>query len=172
MTDQSEHLIIDGVRIPAVMDRGNLWFMGKATDKATFKSLALVAGLHIYTNPAQAEILNPETGEVLFPAVEASGRVIVAPDILVRELGPLTLVQATYGDDGVELTAAVIDPDYHVNWWLGPKAIARGNWMPWVTLWTYSGATMVSNNVEDGTVMRGMAIIDPATVNSPSNRLL
>jgi hypothetical protein len=167
----SEQLIIDGVRIPAVMDRGNLGFMGKATDKATFKSLALEAGLHIYTNPAQAEILNPDTGEVLFPAVEASGRVIVAPDIVVAELGPLTLVQATYDDDGIELTAAVIDFDYHVNWWLGPKAIARGDWMRWVTLWTYTGDNIIPNNQEEGVVMRGMAIIDPATVTSPSNRL-
>ena len=172
MTDPVEHLIIDGVRIYAVMDRGgNLWCMGRTTDKATFDALALEAGLKVYTNPAQPEIIDPDTQEVLFPAVAASGPPIKADRVEIYEIGSLTLVAGTYDATGAELTAPVIDTRYHVNFWLGPVVIARGEWMKWATLWTHYGSAIVPNNAEDGTSMQGMELIDPATVTSPSNRM-
>jgi hypothetical protein len=167
----TEQLIIDGVRIYAVMDRGNLWCMGRTTDKATFDGLALEAGLKVYTNPAQAAIIDPDTQEVLFPAVAASGPLIKAGGVEIVEIGPLTLVAGTYDDTGAELTAPVVDPRHHVNFWLGPEVLARGKWMQWSTLWTYYGSAIVANNAEDGTAMRGMELIDPATIASPSNRM-
>jgi hypothetical protein len=167
-----EHLIINGVRIYGQWDRGNLWFMGRATDKATFDALALGAKLKVYTNPAQAETTDPETGEVVTPAVSASGPLIAAPGITIAEIGSVVLVPGVYDSNGNETTAPVFASGYHINFWLSPVVVARGEWMQWATLWTYSGAAIVSNNAEDGTTMQGFALIDPATTTSPSNRLL
>jgi hypothetical protein len=168
----TEHLIIDGVRIYGQWDRGNLWFMGRATDKATFDALALGAKLKVYTNPAQAETTDPETGEVVTPAVDASGPLVSAPGITIAEIGPVVLVPGVYDSDGNETTAPVLASGHHVNFWLSPAVVARGEWMQWATLWAYSGAAIVPNKVEDGTALQGFALIDPATTSSPSNRLL
>mgnify|MGYP003670259266 CR=1 FL=1 len=151
-----EQLIIDGVRIYAVMDRGSLWCMVRATDKATFDAQALDVKLKVYTNPAQAEVLDDE-GNVVTAAVPASGPVISAPDVTITEMGPHVL------------TAGVYDA---ANFWLGPAMVARGEWMQWATLWTHSGAAIVANAQEDGTAMRGIELIDPATVAHPANVLL
>jgi hypothetical protein len=167
-----EHLIIDGVRIYGQWDRSNLWFMGRATDKATFDALALGAKLKVYTNPAQAETTDPETGEVVTPEVAASGLLVSAPGITIAEIGSVGLVPGVYDSDGNETTAPILDTAHHVNFWLSPVVVARGEWMQWATLWTYSGDAIVPNKVEDGTALRGFALIDPATTSSPSNRLL
>jgi hypothetical protein len=82
------------------------------------------------------------------------------------------LVPGVYGSDGNETTAPIIDSAHHVNFWLSPAVVARNEWMQWATLWTYSGAAIVPNNAEDGMIMQGFALIDPATTSSPSNRLL
>jgi hypothetical protein len=76
-----------------------------------------------------------------------------------------------YDSGGDETTAPIRDTAHHVNFWLSPVVVARGEWMQWATLWTYSGAAIVPNNAEDGTTMQGFALIDPATTSSPSNRL-
>jgi hypothetical protein len=167
----TEQLVIDGVRIYGQWDRSSLWFMGRATDKATFDALALGAKLKVYTNPAQPETTDPETDEVVTPAVDASGPIISAPGITITEIGSVVLVPGVYDSDGNETTAPIIDNAHHVNFWLSPVVVARGEWMQWATLWTYSGAAIVSNNAEDGTTMQGFALIDPATTSSPSNRL-
>jgi hypothetical protein len=167
-----EHLIIDGVRIYGQWDRGNLWFMGRATDKDTFDALALGAKLKVYTNPAQAETTDPETGEVVTPAVAASGFLVSAPGLTIAEIGSVVLMPGVYDSGGNETTAPIRDTAHHVNFWLSPVVVARGEWMQWATLWTYSGAAIVPNKVEDGMTMRGFALIDPATTSSPSNRLL
>ena len=171
MIDPVEQLIIDGVRIYAVMDRGNLWCMVRATDKATFDAQALEVKLKVYTNPAQAEVLD-EAGNVVTAAVPASGPLISAPDVTIAELGSHVLTAGVYDAEGNETTAPVLDTRYHVNFWLGPEMVARGEWMQWATLWTHYGSTIVANAQEDGTAMRGVELIDPATVAHPANKLL
>jgi hypothetical protein len=171
MINQTEQLIIDGVRIYALMDRGSLWCMVRATDKATFNALALEARLKVYTNPAQDEVLDEE-GNVVTAAVAASGPLISANDITITEIGSHVLTAGVYDEDGDETTAPVIDTRYHANFWLGPKVVARGEWMVWATLWTHYGSGIVANKLEDGTAMRGIELIDPHTIASPSNRLL
>jgi hypothetical protein len=167
----TEQLIIDGVRIYATMDRGSLWCMVRAADKATFDAQALGVKLKVYTNPAQAEVLD-EAGTVVTAAVPASGPLISAPDVTITEIGSHVLTAGVYDADGNETTAPVIDTRYHANFWLGPKVVARGEWMVWATLWTHNGSAIVANKLEDGTAMRGIELIDPRTIASPSNRLL
>ena len=165
-----EQLIIDGVRIYAVMDRGNLWCMVRATDKATFDAQALDVKLKVYTNPAQDEVLDEE-GNVVTAAVPASGPLISAHDVTISELGSHVLTAGIYDADGNETTAPVMDNRYHVNFWLAPAMVARGKWMQWTTLWTHYGSAIVANKQEDGTAMRGIELIDPATVAHPANVL-
>jgi hypothetical protein len=165
-------MIIDDVEIYATLDRGNLWCMVRATDKATFDAQALAVGLKVYINPAQHAILDPETQEVITPAVEASGPLIPAPGVTITEIGPHILVPAVLDDTGGVVTAAVMDNRYHVNFWLDAATVARGNWMRWATAWTYYGSDIVANAEETGASMNGIELIDPETVKRPSNRML
>jgi hypothetical protein len=170
MIDPVEQLIIDGVRIYAVMDRGSLWCMVRATDKATFDAYALAVKIKVYTNPAQDEVLDEE-GNVVTAAVPASGPLISAPDVTITEIGSHVLTAGVYDANGNETTAPVLDTRYHVNFWLGPAMVARGEWMQWAKLWTHYGDAIVANAQEDGTAMRGIEWIDPATVAHHVNRL-
>jgi hypothetical protein len=165
-------MIIDDVQIYATFDRGNLWCMVRAVDKATFDAQALAVGLKVYINPAQPAILDPETQEVITPAVEASGPLIPARGVTITEIGPHTLVPAVVDADGVEVTPATIDNRHHVNFWLDAATVARGNWMRWATAWTYYGSDIVANAEETGVSMNGIELIDPETVKRPSNTLL
>lgn len=70
----SGHLEVDGVRVYAAMDRGNLWCMVRTPDKATFDAQALAVGLKI---------------------AEESGTLIPAPGVTITEIGELLLSDGT-----------------------------------------------------------------------------
>lgn len=167
-----EHLEIDGTRVYATMDRGNLWCMVRAYDKPTFDGIAVDAGLKVFTNPAQPEVLDPETGEIVTPAVDASGPLIPAPGVTITELGGLVLTPAVIDADGVEITPAVMDGRFHANFWLNERLVAAGNWQQWALTWTENGQVATQNNQEQGVSFQGIELIDPTTVTSPSNTLL
>lgn len=167
----SDPLIMDNVRIYGALDRGNLWCMIRATDKATFDAQAIDVGLKVHMNPAVPAVTDPETGEIITPAVEASGPVMPARGVTITELGPHVLTPAAYDADGVVVTPAVLDTRYHVNFWLDAEMVAGGAWMRWATMWSYYGDAIKPNNAEDGTAMQGIELIDPGTVNAPVNIL-
>jgi cytosine/adenosine deaminase-related metal-dependent hydrolase len=168
----NEPLIMDGVRIYGMLDRGNLWCMIRATDKATFDAQALDVGLTVHMNPAVPAVTDPETGDIITPAVEASGPIVPARGVTITELGPHVLTPAVYDVDGAVVTPAVLDTRHHVNFWLNADIVARGEWMRWSTYWTYYGAVIIPNNAEDGADVLGIELIDPATVDNPRNVLL
>lgn len=168
----SDHLEIDGTRVYATMDRGNLWCMVRAYDKATFDGLAVDAGLKVFTNPAQPEVLDPETGEVVTPAVDASGPLIPAPGVTITEMGDLVLTPAVIDADGVEITPAVVDGRFHANFWLSARLVAAGKWKQWALTWTENGQAVAQNSQEQGVAFQGIELIDPATVTNPRNRML
>lgn len=172
MPDTIEHLEVDGVRVYAAMDRGNLWCMVRTPDKATFDAQALAVGLKVYTNPAQPAVIDPETQEVITPAVEASGPLIPAHGVTITEIGDLVLVPAVLDAEGNVTTPAVTDGRFHANFWLNSELVARGLWKQWAVAWTLNGYTVAANNQEQGIAFQGIELIDPATVSSPSNRLL
>jgi hypothetical protein len=165
-------MIIDDVQIYATFDRGNLWCMIRAIDKATFDAQALAVGLKVHETPATPAVIDPETLEVITPAVEASGPLIPARGVTITEIGPHILVPAVMDDTGGVVTAAVMDNRYHVNFWLDAATVARGEWMKWATAWTYYGSDIVANAEETGASMNGIELIDPETVKRPSNRML
>jgi len=168
----SDHLEIGGTRVYATMDRGNLWCMVRAYDKATFDGIAVAAGLKVFTNYAQAEVLDPETGEVVTPDVGASGPLIPAPGVTITEMGNLVLTPAVINAEGVEITPDVIDGRFHANFWLNADLVAKGNWKQWALTWTANGHAVDPNSQEQGVAFQGIELIDPATVANPRNRML
>lgn len=172
MLEQVEHLEVDGVRVYAAMDRGNLWCMVRTPDKATFDVQALAVGLKVHTNPAQPAVLDPETQEVTTPAVEASGPLIPAQGVTITEIGDLVLTPTVLDAEGNVTTPAVTDGRFHVNFWLNSGLVAGGLWKQWAVAWTINGQPAVQNNQEQGMAFQGIELIDPTTVTSPSNRML
>ena len=171
MTDQPLGTFIDDTRVYVSIEGGRLWAMVRATDKATFDQKALEVGLKVYTNPAQPEVLDEE-GNVLFPAVEASGPLIPAPGVTITEMGPHVLVPGVYDEDGSEVTAPVLDNRFHSNFWISPRLVERGLWKQWALAWTQAGQPGTPNNQEESVVYEGIELIDPLTVTSPANRML
>lgn len=172
MTEAPSYLEIDGTRVYVSLEGGRLWAMVRATDQATFDAKALEVGLKVYTNPAEPAIIDPETGEVLFPAEPPSGPLIPAPGVTITEMGPHVLVPGTYDENGNEVTAPVLDTRYHANFWLGPHLVERGNWKQWALAWTLNGYQVSPNNQEEAVEFQGIELIDPQTVTSPANRML
>jgi hypothetical protein len=166
MTDE-----LETPRLYVSIEGGRLQAMVRATDQATFDQKALEVGLKVYTNPAQPEVLDDE-GNVVTPAVEASGPLIPAPGVTITEMGPHTLVPATYDEEGNEITPAVVDGRYHVNFWMAPWLVERNGWEQWALTWTQNGQPVVPNNNEEAVAYQGIELIDPATVTTPSNILL
>jgi len=171
MNEEPLGTFIDDTRVYVTLEGGRLWAMVRATDKATFDAKALEVGLKVYTNPAQPEVLDEE-GNVVTPAVEASGELIPAPGVTITEMGPHVLVPGTYDQDGNEVTAPVLDNRFHSNFWLGPHLVERGLWKQWALAWTANGQAGTPNNAEESVVYEGIELIDPVTVTSPANRML
>lgn len=162
---------IDDTRVYITIEGGRLWAMVRAMDKATFDAKALEVGLKVHTNPAQPEVLDEE-GNVLSPAVEASGPLIPAPGVTITEMGSHVLTLGTYDEDGNEVTPPVLDNRYHVNFWLAHSLVERGLWKQWALAWTANGQPGAPNHTEESVAFQGIELIDPQTVTSPANRML
>ena len=167
-----EGVFVDGTRVFVTFDRGNLWAMTRATDKDTFDALALEVGLKVHKNPAQPAVIDPVTEEVIREAVEASGPLVPAKGVTIAEMGPHVITPGEYDEDGNEITAPVMDERYHVNFWLAPWLVQRGAWEGWALAWTLNGTEAPSNAQEVALDFRGIELIDPSTIRSPSNKLL
>jgi len=160
------------VRVYAQLSGGVLSCMVRATNKTIFDQQCLSAGLKVYTNPAQPAVVDPETQEVITPAVEASGPLIPAKGVTITEMGPLTLIPAILDEEGNVITPATMDNRYHANFWLSSEVVQRRAWEQWAVLWTAYGQPVDPNNSEEAVVYGGIELIDPTTVTSPSNVLL
>lgn len=167
-----EGVFVDGVRVYVAFDRGNLWAMIRAPDKATFDDQALAVGLKIYQNQAQDAMTDPDTGEVLKPAVDASGPLITAPGATITEIGPHVITPGKYDNEGNELSPPILDTRHHVNFWLNSRLVGIGAWEKWALAWSQNGSSVTPNKSEQALELQGIELIDPATVYSPSNRLL
>lgn len=159
-------------RVFVALNGGVLSCMVRATNKEVFDAQCIPAGLKVYTNPSQPAVIDPETEEVITPAVEANGPLIPAPGVTISEFGPLTLVPAVLDEDDNVVTPAVVDNRYHANFWLSPELVQKGNWEQWALSWSAYGTEIQPNNNEEGVMRAGIELIDPDTVSSPSNVLL
>ena len=171
MIEEQQHLEVEGFRVYAALSGGVLACMVRATDKATFDAQALAVKLKVHTKPAQDAVLDEE-GNVVTPAVPASGALVPAKGITITEMGPLVLTPAVLDAEGTVVTPAVLDTRYHANFWLGPAAVARGEWEGWGVLWSIHGVDATPNHLEEGVEYGGIELIDPMTVSSASNVLL
>ena len=67
--------------------------MYKSTDKTTWDAFMLSSGL----------------------ATESDGAVYPVNNVLIDEIGPIVITPAVYDKDGKEITPAVVDDTWHVN---------------------------------------------------------
>ena len=172
MIEEQQGTYVDGIRVFVAIEGGRLRAMIRATDQATFDAQALAVGLKVYANPAIPSVVDPETNEVITPAVDASGPLIPAGGTTITELGPFVLTPAVLDDDGNEIAPAIVDSRYHVNFWLSPEVVEDGKWKEWAVAWSMYGHPAEPNKTEVAVEFQGIELIDPLTVASPSNTLL
>lgn len=174
-TDETGRLFIvqpDGTEIPvyASLNGGYLAVMTRAIDEDTFNQVALQVGLVVYSNPEIPATYDDE-GNELTPLVPASGPLVPAQGVTLTHIGPYVITQGTYDDDGVQIMAPVIDPRFHVNFWLSPEIVARGTWETWIIQWM--AGTPGSPNADEISVANlGIELIDPLSIKTPANVLL
>lgn len=142
---------VDGVRCYVAIENGILRAMIRAENKMTFDGAALSVGLR-YIN---------DGGEVATPR-----------SVTITELGPYVITPATYDAEGNELTPAVMDNRYHVNFWIDLDGTQDQSWQQWGPIWTLNGQVASANASEVAYAYNGIELIDPMTVSSPSNVLL
>lgn len=171
-TDETGRLYVDETPVYAKLSGGVLHCMIRCTDEATFETVGLQVGLLRYENPAQDAVVDPETGEEITPAVPASGAIIPTQGNTVTRLGSHVITPATYDEEGNEVTPAVMDNRFHVNFWLSPEATKRGEWEAWIVQWMLNGTLAEQNKSEVALLYQGVEVIDPASISSPSNVLL
>ena len=171
-TDETGRLYVDDTAVYATLSGGVLHCMIRCTDEATFEAVGLQVGLLRYENPAQEAVVDPETGEEITPAVPASGAVIPTQGNTVTRIGSHVITPATYDEEGNEVTPAVMDNRFHVNFWLSPEATKRGEWEAWIVQWMLNGTLAEQNRSEVALLYQGVEVIDPASISSPSNVLL
>ena len=171
-TDENGRLIVvqeDGTEVPvyAKLSGGILHCMIRCTDEATFEQVGLQVGLLQYENPAQDAVVDPETGDEITPAVPPSGDLIPAGTATVTRIGPHVITPAVLDEDGNEVTPAVLDNRYHVNFWVREDT----GWEEWIVQWM-AGTPGSPNADEDSIAIMGVELIDPLSVTTPHNVLL
>lgn len=170
-TDENGRLIVvqeDGTEVPvfAKLSGGILHCMTRAVDEATFEQVGLQVGLLAYSDPGKDAVLD-EDGNVIEEAVPPSGDIIPTSGNTVTRIGPYVITPAVLDEDGNEVTPAVTDDRYHVNFWI-PEDSA---WEGWIVQWM-AGTPGSPNETEDSVALNGIELLDPLTIVSPANVLL
>ena len=154
-TDDYGRPIVNDVPVYARLAGGVLHVMTRAVDKATFDFVAEEVGLLVReTTEDDQEIVRVSSGNT------------------ITRIGPHVLVQGTYDVDGNELTPPVFDTRYHVNFWLGTETVERGEWVTWIEQWMLNGTLAEQNKSEVALKYQGIELIDPVSIQTPSNVLL
>lgn len=160
----------DSTEVPvfATLSGGIVHCMTRAVDEATFDKLALETGLMAYSDPGKPAVIDPDTGEELEPEVPPSGDIVPASGNTVTKIGPYVITEGVYDDEGKEITPPVMDKRYHVNFWIPSDS----DWEGWIVQWMGLGMDGVPNDNEVSKDYKGIELMDPMTINSPSNVLL
>ena len=171
-TNENGRLIVvqeDGTEVPvyARLSGGVLHCMVRATDEATFDAAGLQVGLLQHENPAQDAVLDDEGNEVS-PAVPASGEIIPVSGATVTRIGPHVITPAVLDEDGAVVTPAVTDDRFHANFWIREDS----DWETWIVQWMASDIEGTPNKDESSLAMNGIELIDPLSINTPTNVLL
>jgi hypothetical protein len=171
-TDESGRLhVVDenenATPVFATIDRGLLHCMIRCADEATFEAVGLSVGLLTHENEGSAEVLDEE-GNVVEEAVAPSGAIVASRGNTVTRMGAHVITPAVLDDEGNEVTPAVVDSRYHVNFWI-PVA---GDWEALITDWMANGEDADANASESAVTHQGVELIDPLSVNTPHNVLL
>jgi hypothetical protein len=145
----------------------------RATDEATFDAAARWADLKYEVTET---VTDPETGET---TTQGTGEWATAKGVHIDHLGPVVITPGTYGEDGTELTAPVVDTRHHVNIRLTDPALSRVDeygvikWEKWAMAWSLGGEDDTQINAQEvGKIIQGVSLIDLDTIASPSRVFL
>lgn len=148
--------ILDGQIVPedtegatpcyVTMEPGRLWAMCRCKDRTTFEEQALLVGLLEDTEDGRWPVR----------------------DVTITHIGPLYSITG----EGEDAVSVVVDSRHHVNFWLGPEALAKNQWQAWAQMWSRSGTEVDANVAEVAVSWRGIELVDPDTVRTPLNRML
>ena len=88
-----------------------------------------------------------------------------SPGVSIDEIGDVIVTPATYDEDGKELTPAVIDNRFHVNFRIAEHLA----WQPIALAWMSQGNDdAVANKDEETRTLAKVSLIDPDTVKTPA----
>jgi hypothetical protein len=95
---------------------------------------------------------------------------VPSPGISIAAVGPITLKPAVLDEEGNEVTPAVTDDRFHVNFMIDPSVVPVETWLPVAANWTAKGADDTKPNDEEvAKVISGIGLIDPGTIKSASS---
>jgi len=95
--------------------------------------------------------------------IDAEGNPV--PGVTIDEIGDVIVTPATYDEGGKELTPAVIDNRFHVNFRIAEHLA----WQPIALAWmTQGNDDAVSNKEEETRTLAKVSLIDPDTVKTPA----
>ncbi len=84
--------------------------------------------------------------------------------VFVDHLGPVAVVEATYDEDGTELTPATLDTRHHLNLVVPRHTVS---WEAFALQWTRDGVTDADPNAsEDARWLNNIALINRETISS------
>ena len=158
----------DSTEVPvfATLSGGIVHCMTRAVDEATFDAVGLQVSLLQYSDPGKDAVLD-EDGNVIEEAVPPSGDIIPSSGNTVTRIGSHVITPAVLDEDGNEVTPAVLDSRYHVNFWIPESS----NWETWIVQWM-AGTEGTPNANEQSLEAMGIELIDSLTVTTPTNVLL
>ena len=144
-------LLVEETPVFATMSGGVLDCIVRCPNAATFDAIAESVGM-----------LSRQTDE------EGIEQLVPGKDVNISRMGPVVLTPGVYDEDGNEVTPPVMDMRYHVNYRLGPAALASGAWESWIVQWMQFGTIPdVFNKAENAISLFAVELIDPLTINSP-----
>jgi len=146
-----EGVFVDGTRVfVEINEHGHLRSMTRSQDQATFRAMAVSAGML---------------------KLDESGRFRSTRGVTITEMGPMIVTPGIYAEDGTVITPPVMDTRHHADFWLHRDLVAKGAWESWALDWTLNGMDVPANAEEVAKEKSGIQLIDPATVRSPSLKL-
>lgn len=152
--DHTGRPLVNGVPVFATISGGVVDCIVRCPNEATFDAVAKQVNM-------LSDVLDEDGVTVVGVAPN--------PGVNITRIGPVVLVPGVYNEDGVEITAPVIDTRFHVNYRLQGPALESGAWMATVTNWMKNGSQAITiNKAEKAIELMSVELIDPLSITSPS----
>ena len=144
----------------------------RATDRQTWMQAALSQNL-LYQDPITEKTTDEATGEVTETIVGYYDEIKASAGANITEIGPIALTPAVLGDEGNEVTPAVLDNRFHLNMRIAEPLLSKADengyplWQKTALLWMTYGQPVEPNSEERAVAINGVQMIDPDSIKQP-----